>query len=176
MCSLTGATAAFNVPDSLTLDSTATVALVLHRTLSGDSLSVLVSRTVDDTTARIEVAAVKVSDRMSAMLEGHGFDITPEEAVMQPFASKDTLVWTWQVTPRRAGQLPLRLTVMAMVNVGDRETPKQFVVLRRQINVRVTLTQRVARVMDWIASHWAFVAACGAAVGAGYAALRVRLK
>jgi hypothetical protein len=176
VCSLSGATAAFNVPDSLTLGTTATVALVLHRTLSGDSLRVVVGTIVADTNARVQVAAVQVSDRMSAKLEGQGFEITPPDERIQLFASRDTAVWEWQVTPRRGGLQPLRLTVMALVKVGDSETPKRFVVLRRDINVRVTFVQQVALATDWLADHWALVAACGAAAAAGYAALRVRLK
>lgn len=127
----------FNAPQSLFLNESALIHLVLG-----------VEKTIDDLKQIIEGqgekvgANIRVSDRMQARLTGQNFEIlaiTPEEQVV---SRSGVTEWKWDVKPVNEGTQSLHLTLSAKLIVEGKDTWKAIDTFDKKIEVKVTLAYK----------------------------------
>lgn len=144
------ASIAFNAPTTLGLSESTEIQLLL-------SLREPVSKLKPQLTeaGRKEGARIQVSDEVEARLTGLGFRIeaiTPETQVVRQSA---TSRWRWDVEATETGSQQLHLTVSALVAVDGQGTPAAIRTFDRDIDVNVTLGQRVVDVATEYSKVWA---------------------
>lgn len=129
---------AFNAPDSINVDQTAVIHLVLG-----------VAQKMDELKERIEAegeqvgAQVRVSSQMEARLTGASFAITAITPEVQAISGTQTTEWKWEVEPKRVGSHSLHLTLSAIVTFEDTSVSRAIRTFDRVIQVEVTWPQRV---------------------------------
>lgn len=157
VCRLPEATAGLSAPQKAVRDQTVLVSLVVHRTMSSSRLMGMADSIARRPAGSAQSARVRMSNRMGAVLSGQGFEITPDPKappVIQRVIGSDTTIWSWEVTPRRRGAQELTMTLLAYVG----NEPRPYVVMRRQMNVRVTTMGWISDAGSWLTSRWAVVA------------------
>ena len=144
---------AFNAPESMTLDDTAHIQLLLSLDKSVEQLRNDVAEA-----GRKEGATVKVSDIMDARLVGPDFDITAVTPEEQPVTSKGTTEWLWDVKPKTDGDRTLHLTLLAVLEVNGQRASRNIRSFSKDITVSVTPVQWMGRLVsskwDWL---WAAI-------------------
>jgi hypothetical protein len=158
----------FQVPESMRMDETKSIELVVSPTESAESL---VQGLEEE--GRKETATTRYSDRMEAKLVGTGFTITPAGPDIQPVEPGQVTRWRWQIQPKAGGTQRLDLTLNAIVNDGkDR---KLITALKREININVTWGQRASTFLGALKEvHWIWGALVVPIAGAIYAWWRKR--
>jgi hypothetical protein len=144
------ASIAFNAPTTLGLNESTEMQLLL-------SLKEPVSELKGQLTevGKKEGARVQVSDQVEARLTGLGFRIeaiTPETQIVRQSA---TALWRWDVEATETGSQQLHLSVSALVAVDGVRTPAAIRTFDRDIDVNVTLGQRIVDVATEYSKAWA---------------------
>ena len=135
---------AFNKPESMQLDKTTELQLVLSPTKPAEELSGLI-----EGEGTVQNRSLKVSDYMEATLYGENFTIT--NATQRKLVSKSGVTeWRWDVTPTKAGSQKLHLVLNAIVNYADGEKPLEIRSFHEAIEVNVTLGQRLTMIASAI--------------------------
>jgi hypothetical protein len=130
---------AFNTPESMNLEETATIQLKLSSAASIDELK----RAIEVPGPK-EGARIRVSDRMEAKLEGDDFTIKPLTHEIQAISRRETTEWMWAVKPTSAGPHKLYLAVSALLLVDGQVTPRTIRTFGKEIKVQVHWHQRAA--------------------------------
>lgn len=153
----------FQVPESMRMDETKSIELVVSPTETAESL---VQGLEEE--GRKETATTRYSDRMEAKLVGTGFTITPAGPDIQPVEPGQVTRWRWQIQPKAGGTQRLDLTLNAIVNDGkDR---KLITALKREIKINVTWGQRATTFLGTLKeAHWVWGALIVPIAGAIYA-------
>jgi hypothetical protein len=100
-----------------------------------------------------QVAALRVSDRMSATLNGgDAFDVSPAGPQTQLISEVETTSWTWTVTPKLAGAQFLVLTFDALITVDGKEGARTVNTLRKEIDVEIGWPDTVGGWFDYAKS------------------------
>lgn len=159
----------FQVPESMRMDETKSIELVVSPTESAESIR----KGLEAEEGKTETATTRYSDRMEAKLVGTGFTITPAGPDIQPVEPGEKTIWRWQIQPKAGGTQRLDLTLNAIVNDGkDR---KLITALKREITIKVTWGQRAS---TWLGAvkdiHWLWGALIVPIAGAVYAWWRKR--
>ncbi len=142
---------AFTTPDSMELQETKTIVLLLSLR---ETIEALRSAIEDDSTPG--AAVVRVSEVMEAKLTGSAFETRAVTDERQPISASERNAWIWEVRPRSGGKHGLFLTLYAHLRVGDRDERKVVKVLEREIIVEVSPLQRVAFFLD---ANWKWISA-----------------
>ncbi len=138
--------AAFNAPDKAQVDKPFIVEAKLSVRLRRDEIEVLIKEP-----GKRMVAALKVSDRMAATLSGgSAFDISPDGPQDQWISGKATTDWTWQVTPRRAGEQFLVLSFDAYMTVNGKDDKRVVNTFKHGISVDVSWPATVSEWLEFI--------------------------
>jgi len=87
---------------------------------------------------------VKVSNRVSANLASHDFEIVPQSPSEQAVKTSGVTVWSWLVTPKAAGQKTLTISLSAVVPVGENDAPIVVTTYERTVSVEVGFFQAMA--------------------------------
>jgi hypothetical protein len=153
----------FQVPETMRLDETKTIELVVSPTESVESIK----KGLEEE-GRTETSTTRYSDRMEAKLVGTGFTITPAGPDIQPVEPGQLTRWKWQIQPKAGGIQRLDLTLNAIVNDGkDR---KLISALKREIQIKVTWGQRASTFVGALKDiHWLWGALIVPIAGAIYA-------
>lgn len=89
----------------------------------------------------VEVAPLKVSDRIAATLSGgSAFEISPSGPQEQWISESETTNWTWHVTPLSSGHQTLILSFDAIVSFDGKDDKRNVNTLKREIDVEVEPT------------------------------------
>jgi hypothetical protein len=91
---------------------------------------------------------VQVSPRMEATLTGTGFGIEALAPEIQAVASTQTTRWKWMVTPTEHGPRTLHLALSAVIDVEGQQTPLVVRTFKRDIQVNITVPQRLLGFME----------------------------
>lgn len=91
-----------------------------------------------------ESARAQISNRMEAQLTGSGFGIEAQMPDLQAVTSQQATRWTWKVTPTEHGPQTLHLTLSAHIDVAGRDAPLVVRTFDRDIQVNITIPQRVS--------------------------------
>ncbi|MCW8193413.1 hypothetical protein F6455_01270 [Proteobacteria bacterium 005FR1] len=129
---------AFNAPQSVNVNDTAMIQLLLG-----------VTQEIDELKERIEAegervgAEVRVSNQMEARLTGPNFSITAITPEVQAISGTEVTEWKWEVQPQEVGSHSLHLTLSAIVSLEDASARRSIRTFDRVIDVEVTWPQRV---------------------------------
>jgi len=85
---------------------------------------------------------------MEATLTGKGFGIEALAPDIQAVASTQTTRWKWMVTPTEHGPRTLHLALSAVIDVEGHETPLLVRTFMRDIQVNITVPQRLLGFME----------------------------
>jgi hypothetical protein len=88
---------------------------------------------------------------MEAQLTGRGFAIEALTPDLQAVTSQQITRWKWEVTPTEYGPHTLHLAVSAHIDVAGRDAPLVARTFDRQIQVEITIPQRVS---GFIQKNW----------------------
>lgn len=137
---------AYNVPDTITLNETATIELLLNPSLSPYELAKEVAES-----GQVETSIISISPRMKAELitQDDGLEVKALEGDSEQLISgTDTTSWTWYVTAKEGGSHALTLVVYRLINFDGKEDWRKVETYTADINVEVTLGQRIM-MLDW---------------------------
>jgi hypothetical protein len=137
---------AFNAPASMRYARPQAVELLLSPSLSVADLQAQLQQKVGAESTR-----VKISNRMEAQLTGSGFAIEAQEPDLQAVTSQQITRWTWKVTPTGHARQALHLTLSAHIDVSGRDAPLVVRTFDREIQVNITIPQRVS---GFIQKNW----------------------
>ena len=141
------ASIAYNRPQSMLLDETTTIDLLLNPSLSPEALSTQVTAS-----GQVTSASVQITPRMKAYLiadDGAAFTIqavhdNPEQLV----SGTETTHWAWLVTARKSGLQKLTLVLYRLVQYGGQDYWREIESYQANIEVQVTISQRI-QFLDW---------------------------
>jgi hypothetical protein len=137
---------AFNAPASMRYAQPQVVELLLSPSLSVADLQAQLQQKVG-----AESAPAQISNRMEAQLTGSGFAIEAQMPDLQAVTSQPITRWTWKVTPTGHGPQTLHLTLSAHIDVAGRDAPLVVRTFDREIQVNITIPQRVS---GFIQKNW----------------------
>jgi hypothetical protein len=141
------ASIAYNKPESMNLDQTATIELLLNPSLSPEALSTQVTET-----GQVASTSIQITPRMKALLIANdptAFAIQPiHDNPEQLISSKDTTKWAWLVTAKKDGTQQLTLVIYRLVTYEGQDYWREVETYKADIDVKVTLGQRV-QAFDW---------------------------
>lgn len=152
----------FTTPDSMKLEETKVIELLVSPSESVEKLTAALSEP-----GKSGSGSTKYADRMEAQLTGTGFTITAIGPSVQPVEAGQTTKWMWQIKPKDAGAQRLDLTLNAVLNDGkDRGMVQTF---HRDIRINVSWGQRassfIANLKDL---QWLWAVIIVPIAGAGY--------
>jgi len=127
----------FNAPDSININESALIHLVLAVEETIDNLKKLIEAEGEKIGARI-----RVSNNMEARLTGYNFQITAITPEVQAVSRKGTTEWKWEIKPKEGGEQTLHLTISAVLNVEGTSIPKTIRTFDRKIDVKITMIHR----------------------------------
>ena len=151
---------AFNAPTTMRYAQSQSVELLLSPALSVEDLQAKLHQK-----AGAESAHVRVSNRMEAQLTGTGFTIQALRPDLQAVTSEQITRWKWEVTPTEQGRQTLHLTLAARIDLAGRDTPLVVRTFHREIQVVITVPQRVS---GFIQGNWQWLWATLVVPIAGY--------
>ena len=132
-----GATAVFTTPQSMRLEETTDIELLVNPSKNADQLQ---SELTEQ--GQSGHAATQYSKTMEAQLVSHGFNIAAVGPSTQLVEAGRTTRWKWQIKPKEGGEQRLDLTLTAVLGEGKDRILLQT--LRRDIKVNVKFSQRAS--------------------------------
>jgi multisubunit Na+/H+ antiporter MnhC subunit len=141
------ASIAYNKPESMNLDQTVTIELLLNPSVPPEALSTQVTEP-----GQVASTSIQITPRMKALLVANdptAFVIqsihdNPEQLV----SSTDTTRWAWLVTAKEAGTERLTLIIYRLVKYEGQDYWREVKTYRTNIDVKVTFGQQL-RSLDW---------------------------
>lgn len=151
LASMKSANLAFNSPQTINLNDTAQIQLLLSLNKSIEDLQREINSSVSGPR---EGASIKVANRMEARLTGPNFQITAITTEEQAIGANDTVEWRWEIKPLTTGRHNLHLTLTAIFNVDGSTTRRSLRTFDKSIEVEVT-TRQIA--IDFIEKYWQWI-------------------
>ena len=143
---LTGSIA-YNAPQAMKLDETATLELLLNPVLEPGVLATQVTQP-----GEVVTASVEITPRMKAVLlqqSQDAFFIQPlHDNAEQLISTTETTKWSWDVTAKMGGVQRLTLVVYRLVTVDGNDNWRVVESYRSDIDVGVSMVQRIL-MLDW---------------------------
>jgi len=141
------ASIAYNKPESMNLDQTVTIELLLNPSLSPEALSTQVTET-----GQVASTSIQITPRMKALLVANDsttFVIQPiHDNPEQLVSSTDTTRWAWLVTAKEGGTQRLTLVIYRLVKYEGQDYWREVEAYKADIDVKVTFIQRM-QAFDW---------------------------
>ena len=141
------ASIAYNKPQSMLLDETTTIELLLNPSLSPQALSTQVTAG-----GLVASASVQVTPRMKATLlsdDPQAFSIQPvQDDPEQLVSGTETTRWAWQVTARKSGTQRLTLILYRLIQFQGQDYWREVKSYQDNIDVKVSMAQRISS-WDW---------------------------
>ena len=142
---LTGSLA-YNAPESMQVDETVTIQLLLNPSISEAELGQQIEESGTVTTGTVQVTPLMKAELIA---RDEAFDIVPlHDTAEQPISTVDTTRWQWQVTAHQEGTQRLTLVVYRLVKYDGRDYWREVETYRSDITVNVTWVQRLGT-FDW---------------------------
>ena len=148
LASISSANIAFNSPQTLNLNETTQIKLLLSLKKSIEELQREISSSSPGST---DGASIKVANRMEARLTGNNFQITAITSEEQAIGENETVEWRWQIKPLSTGFHNLHLTLTAIFEIDGSATRRSLRTFDKSIEVEVTTSQIVS---SFIEKNW----------------------
>lgn len=143
---MSNANIAFNAPQSMSLEDTATIELKLGLNTEISDLKGLI-----ESEGPKEGFNIKVAERMEARLSGQNFAITAITPEVQAISRNEITSWSWEVKPKAKGQQYLHLTLTALIGINGNSTPRTLRTFSKAVNVEITQAQQLE---SFIGQNW----------------------
>jgi len=144
--SLTGSIA-YNTPQAMKLNETATIELLLNPAVEPAVLATQITEA-----GEVVTASVEVTPRMKAVLIPQvqdAFFIQPlHDNAEQLISTTETTKWSWDVTAKMGGVHRLTLVVYRLITVDGNDNWRVVESYRSDIDVEVSMIQRFL-MLDW---------------------------
>ncbi len=141
------ASIAYNKPESMNLDQTTTIELLLNPTMSPEALGTQVTEP-----GQVTSASIQITPRMKALLIANdetAFIIKPiHDNPEQLVSDTETTRWSWLVTAKKSGTQRLTLVVYRLVQFDGQDYWREVQTYKADIDIKVTMFQRIAA-LDW---------------------------
>lgn len=137
---------AYNVPNTMKLNETVTIELLLNPSLTPKELATQVVES-----GQVVTSSIDITPRMKAVLKDQdgGLEVKSlEENPEQLVSGTDTTKWTWFVTAKKSGSHKLTLVIYRLINYDGKDYWREVESYKAYIEVKVTLGQRIL-MMDW---------------------------
>jgi hypothetical protein len=160
----TDASIAYNTPNTMKLDETVTIELLMNPSLSAQQLKSQVTENGEVTTATINITP-RIRAKLTAADEDT-FIIQPiQDSAEQIISGTETTKWSWMITAKKVGLQTLILTIYRLVKYEDQDYWREVETYKASIKVKVTLWQKIMSI-DWkwlfsllpISLIWAWIA------------------
>jgi hypothetical protein len=180
---LSKANLAFNKPEQMKKDETASVELILSQSLSESVLATqvvergnFVTSTAESNvlispngeTVTVTTSQIEITPRMKAVLlsqDPEAFTVTEmHDNAEQVVSSVETTAWRWSVTAKKEGSQTLELVIYQLVKYDGKEFWHEVETYEANIVVEVTLGDRV-KSLDWYWIAGFIVTLVGAVLG-----------
>jgi hypothetical protein len=130
---------AFNAPEAIGIDDTASIQLVLALGKSVEELKQMV-----EAEGEKQGASIKVSNQMEARLTGPHFQIHAVTPEIQGITTDEVTKWAWEVKPLKDGPQKLHLTLSAKFTVQGQPTSRTIRTFDKTVEVNVAWGQKVS--------------------------------
>ena len=143
----TNASVAYNAPQTMNVDETVTIDLLVNPSLPPNQLASQVTGKGTVTSATIDI-----TPQMKAILvaaDSSAFTIQPiQDNPEQLISSTETTNWLWLVTAKKAGLQIMTLTIYRLVKYEGQDYWREVETYTKSIKVKVTLLQQF-KSLDW---------------------------
>jgi len=143
---LTGSIA-YNAPQAMKLNETATIELLLNPSVEPGVLATQITQP-----GEVVTASVEITPRMKAVLlqqSQDAFFIQPlHDNAEQLISTTETTKWSWDVTAKLGGVQRLTLVVYRLITVDGNDNWRVVESYRSDIDVEVSMLQRFL-MLDW---------------------------
>jgi len=129
---------AFNTPESMNLEKTELIHLILDMKKSVATLKNMIEGEGKKVGDRI-----RISSRMKARLTGQNFQIIAITPEIQAISGSYVTEWKWDIKPERTGSQKLHLTLSALIDVEGESTERAIETFDRVIDIQVTPGQTI---------------------------------
>lgn len=136
----------FNVPDSMKLNESKGIHLILSETQSVENFEKQIQEQ-----GRLQKRRIQISNIMVAELKGGGFQIDPITEPLQIINKWGINEWRWEITALKPGSRKLYLTMTAIITIDGQERPHTIKSLQETIEIHVTWQQRVSA---FVGKNW----------------------
>lgn len=161
-------TYAYNKPDTMLVDRTVPVSLVLETAKGQDAISGLSSLPGEVVSTEAKFGRVVV-----AKLTGTDFEIKPRGEEKRTVTTAAPVEWVWDVTPKSTGDKVLTIEVAVEVTkAGQPVSTVQLKVLRETIPVTATRLQKVTAFLTSVQGMATLLTGILVAVAGGFGAWR----
>lgn len=141
------ASIAYNAPESMQLDETIIIQLLINPSISEDELGQQVEESGAVTTGTVQITPLMKAELKAQ--NGEAFAIQPlHDTPEQPVSTTDTTRWQWQVTAERGGVQGLTLVVYRLIQYENKDYWREVETYKANILVNVTFAQRL-QAFDW---------------------------
>jgi len=141
------ASLAYNAPASMRLGETVAVELLISPSVSEQELGEQITEGGEVATSTIEVTPRMKVELKAA--EKDAFEIEPvHDSPEQLLSAMEPTKWSWWVTAEKSGVQHLTLVVYRMIKYDEQEYWREVETYRADIEVKVTLGQRLL-MLDW---------------------------
>ena len=137
---------AYNRPESMQLDETATIELLLNPSVAADELGKQVTEPGSVQTATIEITPQMKAVLISPLAEA--FSIQPIQDEVQLIGASTTTRWSWSVTARESGTQKLLLVISRLVKFEGQDYWREVETYTANIKIEVPLARRIGS-LDW---------------------------
>lgn len=137
---------AFNSPNSMNLQDTAHIQLLLT---IDQSIKDLIKKITES--GNRQDAQIKVSPSMEARLTGTDFQIVAITMEKQEISKKDITEWKWDIKPLKTGQHILHLTLSVFFHVHGLLVGRSIRTFDRKIIVNISPSQRAS---EFFSDNW----------------------
>jgi hypothetical protein len=146
---LKNANIAFNVPETMRVQETSQIILLMSLGMIVDSLTIDIPKLISDKSklGKIWTDKVKVSSKMEAYVTGESFTVSSITPIQQLIFEKEITCWEWIVTAQQPGVRVLYLTLNAMIDYEGEITTQTIQTYRKKIYVYVLKREAI---MAWI--------------------------
>lgn len=141
------ASIAYNAPQSMRLNETVTLELLLNPSIEPAELEGQVTEPGEVVTASIQVTSKMKAELIAqneAAFEIQSLHDSPEQFI----SSTETTSWTWDVTARQGGTQRLTLIIYRLIAVDGEEKWRKIETYRSNVDVQVNFVQRLI-MLDW---------------------------
>ena len=144
-------TIAFNTPETMSLEETRQIQLVLGPAQTRDQLERMIRAA-----GKVQSEEIKISDEMEANLSGSDFEITKVTPEKQAISRQEVTEWKWDVKAVQSGNHRLHLTLNVILQIEGDKVPRAIRTFSKEINVHVTWSQSISR---FVSNHWEWLGA-----------------
>ncbi len=137
---------AYNKPESMNLDETAMIELLLNPAVPADELGTQVTEP-----GSVQTATVEITPQMKAVLISplaEAFTIQPIQDEVQLISASETTRWSWSVTARESGTQKLLLVISRLVKFEGQDYWREVETYTANIKIDVPFARRISS-LDW---------------------------